>query len=205
LKAIIDHLASYIETWAQDYASTLVIKNWGFCELTKKTARGKRGGQLSLAEQSIPVTINGTGEREQVSLDDQYNFIYWIRIPGRIQVLQNDDDQWGLKDGKRQNMPLRIVVCHKVDLGEDLITELVQDLPANFYVTGFEFVFLNASSDVDFDHEGIHETELGKTNYEKHRFDWNIYVINLNVEYIPCTDFVPREYITDAFGNCLFA
>lgn len=202
---IINKVADYIETWANDYASTLIIKNWGFCELSRRGARGKREARLAITEQPIPMTINGTGERQQVSLDDQYNFIYWIRVPGRVTFSFNEDDQWGLKDGKRQNLPLRIVICHKVELGENLVSTLVEDLPSNFYITGFDFVFLSTQGDIDFDHEGIHETELGKTNYEKHRFDWNIYVINLNVEFIPCTDFVPREFITDEFGNCLFA
>jgi hypothetical protein len=209
LKAIIDQLATYIETWAQDQVSTLSVLNYGFCELVNRESKGTTKNlrnQASISTQPIPITIPGDGtEGEQVALNDQYDFIFWIRVTGRASFVQNDDDRWGLKDGRRQNLPLRIVIAHRNNLGEDLVYNLVHDLPENFYIQAFEFVFINNNGDVDNDHETIHNTELGLTNYEKHRFTWNIYTINLNVEFIPCTDFVPREFITDQFGNCLFA
>jgi hypothetical protein len=205
--AIIDKLAEYIETWAGDQASPVIIKNWGFVELVTRTSRGttkNKQGNASVTDQPIPMTITGTHNREQVSLNDQQDFIFWIRTVGRSVLVPNDADSWGLSQGKRKSLPLRIVIAHKVELGEGMVYNLVNDLPPNFYVTGFEFVFLE-NIDIDPDHETIHNVELGRTNYEKHRFPWNIYAINLNVEFIACTNFQPREFITDEFGNCLFA
>jgi hypothetical protein len=186
-----------------------VVKNWGFAELVNRSSKGtsKNGrGQEQIGNQPIPITIPGDGsEAQQIALDDQYNFIFWIRVPGRAQFVDNPEDHWGLNQKRRQSLPLRIVIAHRNNLGEDLVYNLVEDLPENFYISGFHFVFVNSNGDVDNDHETIHDTELGHTNYEKHRFTWNIYTINLNVEYIPCVDFQGRDYITDEEGNYLFA
>jgi hypothetical protein len=208
---IINKVSQFIEAWANDYENSpdtspdLIVKNWGFVELSKRGSRGKnKDSRLAVTEQPIPMTINGTGERLQVSLDDTKNFIFWIRIVNRPQFNPNVEDEWGLKRSRRQILPLRIVIAHKVELGENLVYELVGDLPSNIVVPGFEYSFLEGG-EVDVDHETIHDTELGKTNYEKHRFDWNIYVINLNVEFIPCVDYQVPEFITDVYGNCIFA
>lgn len=201
---LIDKVGEYIETWAEDYASTLIVKNWGFVELSKKGARGNRGGQYATTEQPIPMTINGTGERLQVSLDDTKNFIFWIRIVNRPSFNPDLDDEWGIKQSRRQILPLRIVICHRVTLGEDLIHYIVNDLPKSLIIPGYDFIHLE-SGEIDYDHETIHDTELGKTNYEKHRFDWNIYTINLNAEFSLCYDYAPPDYITDEFGNYLYA
>lgn len=201
---IIDKVSDYIETWANDYASTLLVKNWGFVELSRKGARGKRTAQYAISEQPIPMTINGTGERLQVSLDDQFNFIFWIRLVDRSRFTNDTDDEWGVKPSKIQVLPLRIVICHRVELGEDLVHYIVGDLPKHLHIPGYEFVHLSDGF-IDYDHENIHDTELGKTNYEKHRFDWNIYVINLDAEFRLCADYIPPDYITDEFVNYLWA
>lgn len=214
MKEIVDRVAQYIEQWAQDYASTLIVKNFGFCELVNRESRGttkNRLNQASVSTQPIPITIPGDGsEGLQVSLDDQYNFIFWIRLPGKVSISLSEDDSWGLKQGKRQNLNLRIVIAHRNNLGENLVYDLVEDFPENIFIQGFQFVFLDAQGEVDNDHETIHNTELGKTNYEKHRFTWNIYTINLNVQFIPCTDFEREsvnvdDILTDEFGNFLTA
>lgn len=193
-------MAEFIESWAEDQASTMIVKNWGFAELVNRESRGKN----TTSTQPIPITIPGDGsEAEQIALDDRFNFIFWIRV-FRTTPVRNDQDEWGLKDGKRLSLPMRIVVAHRNNLGEDLVYNLANDIPASFVVPGFEFMFTE-SIDVDNDHETIHDTELGKTNYEKHRFPWNIYVINLSVEFITCTGYVPRDFITDEEGNYLFA
>lgn len=200
MKDVVDKMAEFIETWAEDQASSLIVKNYGFAELVNRESRGK----TSTGNQPIPITIPGDGsEALQIALDDQFNFIFWIRVLRTVST-RNDQDAWGLKDGKRLSLPMRIVIAHRNNLGEDLVYNLANDIPASFVIPGFEFANTE-NIDVDNDHEVIHDTELGKTNYEKHRFTWNIYVINLNVEFIPCTGYVPPDYITDAQGNYLFA
>ena len=101
-------------------------------------------------------------------------------------TVENAEDSWGLREGKRQRIPLRIVIAHKVEIGENFILELVNGLPENIVIDGFDFVFLNSDYSVDPNHEEIYRIELGDTVYEQHRFDWNIYVINLNVEFVVC-------------------
>lgn len=209
MKSLIDKLAEFIEAWANDQASTLVVKNHGFAELVKRESKGTSKNllnQSSVGTQPIPITIPGDGsEAKQIALDDQFNFIFWIRVTGRANMVRNEQDAWGMKDGRRHVLPVRIVIAHRNNLGEDLVYDLAEDLPERFIVPGFEFMFIGENWEVDNDHETIHDTELGKTNYEKHRFTWNIYTLNLNIEYIPCTDFVTPDYITDEFGNYLFA
>lgn len=188
MKTIIDDIALLIQEWAEDQVSTLIVKNFGFVELVNRESRGKK----SVSAQPIPITIPGDGsEGEQVSLDDQFNFIFWIRTNGRTAITVDENDKWGLDPGRRLNTPLRIVIAHRNNLGENLVYDLFQDLPESIIVEGFEFVFLDASGDIDDDHETIYNTELGKTNYEKHRFTWNIYALNVNIQYVICVDYVP--------------
>lgn len=152
-------------------------KLFGFTELVTKM------------DQPFPVVVNGTGDRSviQVSLDDRYDFISWIRLPGTINNSQDEDDNWGLKTSKRLQAGLRWVIAHDVTLGENLINDLVSGLPVILYnIPGYDFVFIDEDIDIDADHEAIYRTELGETAYEKHRFDWNIYVVELNFEFNKC-------------------
>jgi hypothetical protein len=199
MKALIDTVAEFIEGCATDQASPIIVQNFGFVELANRESRGK----TTTSTQPIPVTITGTHEREQVSLNDEKDFIFWIRTVGRS-VPVPSDDQWGIKTHRRLSLPIRIVIAHKVEFGENLVYQLLNDFPISFVVAGYEYMDLE-NIEVDPDHEVIHDTELGKTNYEKHRFPWNIYVINMNIEFAMCVDYVAQELITDEFGNCLFA
>lgn len=186
MEEIVNAISDFIAQWVTDntdISPDSKIKNWGFVELTKRESKGKK----STSEQPIPMTINGTGDREQVSLDDRYDFIEWIRWVSPVQSVINQDDSWGLKEGKRKSVPLRIVIAHKVEIGEDLIIQIAENLPELFRITGFDFVFLQSWS-IDPDHETIYQIELGNTVYEQHRFGWNVYVIDLNVEYKQCLD-----------------
>lgn len=192
MAGIINVLSQEVEQWVQDntdISPDSKIKNWGFVELAVRTSKGKK----SQSDQPIPMTINGTGDRQQVSLDDRYDFIFWVRWIGQLQSILSEEDSWGLREGKRFTFPLRLVVAHKVELGENLILDLVNGLPESLTVAGFDFVYLTSSISVDPNHEEIYRIELGDTVYEQHRFDWNIYVININVEYVQCPPGVAVE------------
>lgn len=201
MKEIVDRISTFIQQWAEDQASTMLVLNYGFAELVNRTSRGttkNRQNQSSVTTQPIPITIPGDGsEAEQIALNDQYNFIFWIRTTGRIFFTQTDDDFWGLKQGRRQNLSLRIVIAHRNTFGEDLVYRLVEDLPERITIDGFDMVFIDSIGEINDDHETIHNEELGLTNYEKHRFDWNIYTINVNVQFKPCTDFVESSIVVD--------
>ena len=200
---IIRAIAEHIENWtlANVNQSPLMVKNWGFVELVNRQSKGKKGEST----QPIPMTINGTADREQVALDDRFDFIEWIRWVTPLQAVPNEDDSWGLKEGKRKTMPLRIVIAHKVELGENLVVQIAENLPEVIYLTGFDFIFVNEWT-IDPNHETIYVTELGETVYELHRFNWNVYAIDLEVQFKQCVDFVPSsEFITDDNGDCLTA
>jgi hypothetical protein len=164
-----------IDSWTANRYSSYTQKLWGFCELMHKSANGK--------EQVMPVTIP---ERKQVSLDDKYQFITWIRWADILNYEQDDDWSFGKIEQQRAKLPLRIVLAHKVSLGENIAFDFVQNLPNQFKITGFKFVFVGDRPSIDPNHEAIYITELSDTVYEKHRFDWNIYIINLGIEYIVC-------------------
>lgn len=204
MKTIVDRIAEFIEQWAQDHASTMIVKNYGFAELVNRSSRGK----TNVSTQPIPITIPGDGsEAQQIALDDNFNFIFWIRTNGRINFSVSEDDTWGIKETRRQNLDLRIVIAHRNNFGEDVVYNLAQDLPSNIIVEGYDLVFLEVAV-IDDSHEIIHNTELGATNYEKHRFTWNIYTLNVNVEFIPCTNFERDsididDVLTDDEGNFL--
>jgi len=232
MAGIIDTISLAIEDWVLEYfgdqSPEMQFKNWGFVELSYRGSKGKTG---NTSQQPIPVTINGTGQRDQVSLDDRYDYMHWTRWVGPMTSVDSEEDSWGLRAGKRTRLPLRIVIAHKVEIGENFILELVNGLPENVVVPGFDFVFLNSDYSIDPDHEEIYRTELGNTVYEQHRFNWNLYVINLNVEFVQggtCInndsspsmqgmifDFtfdrvfggtpVIEDVITDDEGECLYA
>lgn len=199
MKALIDRVGEFIEEWATDQASPIIVQNFGFVELVNRESRGK----TTTNTQPIPVTITGTHEREQVSLNDEKDFIFWIRTVGRASPVPTEDT-WGIKPFRNLSLPIRIVIAHKVEFGENLVYQLLNDFPSSFVVPGYEFMYLE-NIEVDPDHEVIHDTELGKTNYEKHRFPWNIYVINMNIEFAMCVNYIPVECITDEFGNSIFS
>lgn len=201
MEAIINAIAEHIENWTianVNQSPSVAVKNFGFCELTNRKSRSKKE-----SNQPIPVTINGTGDREQVSLDDRYDFIEWVRWTEPIYSNPNIEDQWGLKEGKRKTVPLRIVIAYKVELGEDLIVDIAENLPEHIILSGYDYIFVERWN-INPNHEEIYVTELGETVYELHRFDWNIYVLNVEIEFKQCVGFVPStEYITDENGDCL--
>lgn len=172
-----------IDAWTATQYSGVNKKLFGYCELMQKTTG------TPASDQPMPVKIiDKVANRgsNQVSLDDRYELITWIRLPGNINIVENEDDQWGLKDGRRQGAALRWIIAHKVELGENFIIEFLRDVPDRFSIDGYELVFINRNIEVDADHEAVYRTELGNTVYEKHRFNWNIYAVTLNVEYIIC-------------------
>jgi hypothetical protein len=176
MKEIVDA----IDVWTNTEYSSVTRRLFGYCELMRKTAAGG-------SEQPIPVTIP---TRAQVSLDDRYDLMTWIRLPGTIRLgndVSGNDWGFGLDEGKVQTSSLRFIVAHKVALGESFIIDFINALPSVLNVSGYEVVSLDKNSiNVDADHESIYTTELGRTVYEKHRFTWNIYAISLDVEFIPC-------------------
>lgn len=201
MEQLINAITEHIKNWtlANVSRSPLAVKDFGFCELVYRESEAD--GVSST--QPIPMTINGTDDRDQVSLDDEFDFMVWARWVDRIFSNPNVEDQWGLKEGKRKVLPLRVVIAHKVELGEDLIVDIAENLPERITLAGFDYIFLERWS-INPDHEAIYNTELGKTVYELHRFNWNLYVLDLEIEFKQCVDFVPStEYITDEQGNCL--
>lgn len=142
---------------------------------------------MTRKDQVMPVTING---RQQVSLDDNYDLITWMRLPGTLSLGDEiDGDNWGygLKQGLVQTANLRLIIAHKVEMCEGFILQLLRDFPEMFTIEGYQIVSINKSDiTVDADHESIYSAELGPTEYEKHRFDWNLYALELPIEFIPC-------------------
>jgi len=176
-------IVDQIDQWTSSRYPSVNKRLWGYCELMTKTT-----GTPS-SDQPMPVKIiNGQADRgtNQVSLDDRYELITWVRLTNGPFRVANEDDEWGIKEGNRKSATLRFVIAHKVELGENLIIELLRDFPDRFTIDGYDFVYIDADIDTDSDHESVYETELGKTAYEKHRFNWNIYALEIEVEFVLC-------------------
>lgn len=174
-----------IDAWTNNRYSAYNRKLFGFCELMRKTAGD--GG----VEQVFPVTIDG---RVHVSIDDKFNFITWIRWAQPVTYEANEEWSFGNSEARFGNIPLRLVFAHKTILGEDLVFDFVNAFPSKFTVPGFKLVFTNANLSIDPDHEAIVQAELGPANYiayEKHRFKWNVYVLNINVQFLECAELTP--------------
>lgn len=189
-----------LDNWTNTNFPDLDRKLWGFCELAHRT--------ISNADQPTVMTINGTTGRQHVTLDDRYEFITWFRLENGIRFQNNDEWSFGFKESRFQTAKLRWVIAHRVELGENLIYSLVNGLPEQLSVLGYQFAFISPEGDIDYDHESIYRTELGNTVYEKHRFPWNIYVINLNVEFIVCEGYTSQtgcceDSLLAESGDCL--
>lgn len=177
MTALIDRINGHIN----NYFSTYTLKTWGFCELMKKSAgEGK-------VEQPMPVTIP---DRKQVSILDNYQIVTWIRQAERVTYEGNEDWSFGKKEARLANIPLRIVFANKTSLAdsENLVYDFVQNFPSKFSISGYRLVFTNETPSVDPDHEAIYREELGNTVYEKHRFTWNIYAVNITIQFIECDE-----------------
>lgn len=191
------------DAWTESQYPALNKKLWGYTELVHRMESG--------SDQPIPVTINNTSDREQVALDDTYQLITWFRLPGQV-LLQNelDGNDWsfGLQDSPVQRAGLRWVIAHRVEIGDDWIFTFLNNIPGGFKIADYQMVYNKRKQMVlDADHETIYLTELGRTCYEKHRFTWNLYVINLNVEYVPCIGANAGVCCTESLltesGDCL--
>lgn len=199
---------SKLDEWTNTVYAALDRKIWGFCELAHRTVDNK--------DQPTVMTVNGTSDRENVTLDDRYQLITWFRIVNSITLsneISGNDWAFGFDSGHVQKGQLRWVIAHIVELGEELIYNFARQIPDKFTINGYQVAFVDRESvSIDHDHETIYRTELGDTVYEKHRFPWNIYVVTFDVEYIlnplctddqpACEDCPPISFITQD-GDCL--
>lgn len=174
-----------IDAWTDTRYNLLTKKLHGYCELMRKTA-----GE---SEQLMPMKItDGQKERQQVSLNDKYQLITWIRLPGQIQPkteIEGSNWSFGLDDAPVQRATLRMIVAHRVELGENFIINFINNFPSTLEAGGYSFISVDRLGiSVDADHEAIYRTELSDTVYEKHRFNWNIYALSINIDYVPCEE-----------------
>jgi len=175
-----------IDDWTQNrYGTTYNTKLYGYCELVKKTA-----GENNV-EQIFSVTVGSVSNREQVSINDRYNFITWIRIPNPITYEGVEGWSFGKSEARVGTLPLKIIIAHKIDLGENVVFDFVNSIPSKFTVPGYQYVFVNDKPAVDTDHESVSSTEFGNISYDKHRLKWNVYAITLTIEFLECVELTP--------------
>lgn len=163
-----------IDAWTTgEFSHTM--KLWGYCEL------------MTRQDQVMPVTIP---DKHQVSIDDRFELVTWIRRNGNLTPaadIEGEDWAFGLRQAPVQKQNLRIVVAHKVSIGEDFIIDFIKAFPRLFDVDGYSIVSVDRTGiSVDPDHEVVYRAELGETTYERHRFSWNVYAVTVPIEYIPC-------------------
>lgn len=174
-----------IDNYTSDRYEYYNRKQYGFCELVRKTS--------TEGEQVMPMTIPDYpgAAREKVSLDDRYNLITWIRWAEPVSYEASEEWSFGKNEARVGNLNLRIVFAHKVTLGEDLVFDFINAFPSKFAVSGFEFVHVNGTPTIDPDHEAVYRAELSDTVYEKHRFTWNVYAVNVTVQFWQCEQLTP--------------
>lgn len=170
IDAIDDYTRGYFNT-SPDYD----LRAYGLCELMKKSAGG--------TEQPIPVRIS---DRSPVSIDDRFEVVTWIRLIGQVNYETNEEWSFGKNEARYATMNLRMFFAHRTSMGENVVFQFMQDFPSKLMVPDFQFVFISANQNIDTDHENIYNAELGNTVYEKHRVNWNVYAINLTVQFILC-------------------
>lgn len=177
-------LVQAIDDYTRSKFGYLNSKLYGFCELMTKSAKDSKGKPFGgSGSQPMPVTIPG---RQQVAIDDRYEFITWVRWVDPVRYEVNEGYSFGRNKAREGGITLRIVIAHRVKLGEALVFNFVYGLPVQFNLPGYKYVFVEDSPTVNPDHESIYTTELGNTAYEKHRFEWNLYTVDVTMSFIQC-------------------
>lgn len=184
-----------IDDYSEENFGYLKSKFWGFCELSYKSAKDSKGTLIG-ASGSQPIVMTAlvtevNGERRQVSLDDKLEFITWIRWVEPLAAEINQDWSFGREETEENTLTLRIVVAHKAILGETLILSFARGLPKRITASGFRYIFMTGRPRINPDHESIYQTELGNTAYEKHRFTWNLYTVDVAFNFIQCVETTP--------------
>lgn len=194
-------IVSSIDAWMETNYGSYSHTFWGFCELAKRTHENK--------EQPIPVTINGTHKRSQVSLDDKKQMVTWFRLVNTVEFgneIEGNDWSFGLEDSNVQTATLRMVIATKVEIGENLIFSIAKKMPGIFSAAGYTIISIDRSGlTIDTNHEEIYLTELGQGKYEQHRFPWNLNVLNIPVSFILCeaTQECCNQSILEEDEDCL--
>lgn len=172
-----------IDAWTLNRYSAYQEKLYGFCELVTKTTEA---GEQTFVKQVDSET--------KAVLDDRYTFITWIRWTSPVQYETSEFFSFGRKEARVGELPLRLILAHKTVLGEDVVFDFINAFPNKFSVSGYKFVFVNPTLSIDPDHEQIIRTELGPENYsfyERHRFTWNVYIINIVAKFLECGELTP--------------
>lgn len=176
-----------MDEWTAEHfqgTSPFEMKLWGHCELARRTSEGTN----TVGDAPIVITINGTSDRDLVTMDDRYDFISWWRTPNPVNLqntIDNNDWAFGFDSGRVQKITFRWVLAWKVGHGEMIALNLASELPARLVIDGYQFVSIDkVNVTVDQDDQAIYLTELGNTVYKKWRSTWNLAVINLVAEYI---------------------
>lgn len=134
-------------------------------------------------KQRYPVTIP---DRKQVSLDNGFDLVTWMRLASEIEEETSEEHSYGRNEAVRATAKIRLVVAHKVGLGEEFIDKFTRRIPFQLKQADYKSIFVLKNRVIDADHESVYNTELDATAYAKHRLTWNLYAVNLNVEYIYC-------------------
>jgi hypothetical protein len=175
-----------IDTWTASRYHAYNKKLYGFCELIRTTS-GDKG-----EEHVYPITV--ATPRVKAGINDNYTFITWVRWINPVTYENNSEWSFGKKDARFGNIPLRIVLAHKTSLGEDLVFDFINAFPNKFTVPGMQLVFSDEKPSIDPDHESIVREELGPAayiSYEKHRLTWNVYVLNVTMQFLECEELTP--------------
>lgn len=152
------------------------IKFAGLCQLVLK------------GNQPHPVTIE---DNKQIAIDQKWDVLCYHRLNGKGDFLPDEEQDFGRSTGRTRVQPIRTIIAHKVEKGEEWIDYFLNGWPESISVTDaagtniYDFVDIE-SMGLDVDQEGIYTTEFGGGDYEKHRIPWNIYAIEWNAEYIRC-------------------
>lgn len=191
-----------MDEWTAEHfqgTSPFEMKLWGHCELARRTSEGTN----TVGDAPIVITINGTSDRELVTIDDQYDFISWWRTPNPVNLqntIDNNDWAFGFDSGRVQKITFRWVLAWKVGHGEMIALNLASELPARLVIEGYQFVSIDkVNVTVDQNDEAIYLTELGNTVYEKWRSTWNLAVVNLVAEYILDPDCEGSQCCIDSY------
>lgn len=172
-----EEILSNIDAYLLETFKSSGLKAYGFCELVTKDGKPN----------PVTCSLKKGEKREMAQIHDQWNGIFYHRMLPSAPAEEDEEFSFGIKMARRQRIRMRMVIAHKVKLGEDLIFQIIEAFPDRREIDGYKFVFLNQGT-LNTDHQGIYIEEYGndQTTYNKHRTTWNIYAFEYDLEFIKC-------------------
>lgn len=161
---LIDHINAQIN-------ACIDAETFGLCHLVEDT-----GG-------IYPATV--AEESQRIAPNDQHDILIYHRLLNG-QYTPREDLSFGRSITAQNAQRVRTVVFISLALDQDKIDDIINALPDDFEVSGYQFANVSKTIDLIRDRAAIWNEEFGEAYRSKYQKRFQIHALEYNVEYIKC-------------------